>query len=118
MLSAGALEKYAPLPGPLVCRERAAAGGGSGPTRKAMTRGSCIHAEVERSLASLDWPLPLGPLRGEVEAVVREAVAVESSKWVLGRGSAAQAAAAHEISPTCCGCCATRPRPAVPSSRP
>ncbi|MDO8188862.1 PD-(D/E)XK nuclease family protein [Conexibacter sp. CPCC 205706] len=95
VLSAGALEKYARCPVRWFVESELQPARFE-PDPEAMTRGSCIHAVLERSLASLDWPLPLDRF-AEVETVVREAVAVESPKWVLGRGRAAQAAAAHEI---------------------
>ncbi len=95
VLSAGALEKYARCPVRWFVESELQPARFE-PDPEAMTRGSCIHAVLERSLASLDWPLPLDRF-AEVEAVVREAVAIESPKWVLGRGAAAQAAAAHEI---------------------
>ncbi|MDW5594199.1 PD-(D/E)XK nuclease family protein [Conexibacter stalactiti] len=95
VLSAGALEKYARCPVRWFVESELQPARFE-PDPEAMTRGSCIHAVLERSLAQLDWPLPLDRF-DEVEAVVRAAVAIESPRWVLGRGAAAQAAAAHEI---------------------
>jgi ATP-dependent helicase/DNAse subunit B len=95
VLSAGALEKYARCPVRWFVESELQPARFE-PDPEAMTRGSCIHAVLERSLAQLDWPLPLDRF-DEVEGVVRAAVAAESPRWVLGRGAAAQAAAAHEI---------------------
>jgi len=95
VLSAGALEKYAR------CPVRWLVEGELQPERfepdpEAMTRGSCIHAVLERALARLSWPLDDAALT-EAEAVVREIVADVAPRFTLGRGAAAQAAAAHEI---------------------
>jgi RecB family exonuclease len=66
------------------------------PDPEAMARGSCIHTVLERTLARVDWPIPASELAA-VEEIVREVVAEESPGFTLGRGAAAQAAAAHEI---------------------
>jgi ATP-dependent helicase/DNAse subunit B len=66
------------------------------PAPEAIARGSCIHRVLERTLAQLDWPLALAALPA-AEAIVREVVGEEAARFVLGRGAAAQAAAAHEI---------------------
>lgn len=95
VLSAGALEKYARCPVRWFVESELQPARFE-PDPEAMTRGSCIHAVLERSLAQLDWPLPLDRFE-QVGTVVREAVAIEAPRWVLGRGAAAQAAAAHEI---------------------
>jgi ATP-dependent helicase/DNAse subunit B len=55
-----------------------------------------VHRVLERVLGRLTWPLTPAALPA-VEAVVREVVAEEAAQLVLGRGAAAQAAAAHEI---------------------
>ncbi|MDO8209230.1 PD-(D/E)XK nuclease family protein [Conexibacter sp. CPCC 206217] len=97
VLSAGALEKYARCPVRWFVESELQPARFE-PDPEAMTRGSCIHAVLERSLAQLDWPLPRADEDfAPVEAVVRAAVAEEAPRWVLGRGAAAQAAAAHEI---------------------
>jgi ATP-dependent helicase/DNAse subunit B len=95
VLSAGALEAYARCPVRwLVDRdlqpERLA------PDAEPLTRGSCVHAVLEHVLARLDWPLRKEALPAAGE-IVREVVAEIAPRFVLGRGAAAQAAAAHEI---------------------
>lgn len=95
VLSAGGLEAYARCPVRwLVEREL-------GPERfepdpEAIARGSCVHRVLERLLARLEWPLREDAL-ADAEPLVRELVAEEAGRLVLGRGTAAQAAAAHEI---------------------
>lgn len=95
VLSAGGLEAYARCPVRwLVEREL-------GPDRfepdpEAIARGSCVHRVLERVLGQLAWPLTVDALPA-AEATVRDVVAEEAARLVLGRGSAAQAAAAHEI---------------------
>lgn len=95
VLSAGALEKYAR------CPVRWLVEGELQPERfepdpEAMTRGSCIHAVLEQTLTRLSWPLDDRAL-SDAEPVVREVVAQLAPRFTLGRGAAAQAAAAHEI---------------------
>jgi ATP-dependent helicase/DNAse subunit B len=95
VLSAGALEAYARCPVRwLVDRdlqpERLA------PDAEPLTRGSCIHAVLERVLARLDWPLREDALPA-AGGIVAEVVGELAPRFVLGRGAAAQAAAAHEI---------------------
>lgn len=95
VLSAGALELYARCPVRwLVDRELAPER--FEPDPEAIARGSCIHRVLEEVLGRLDWPLTPAALPA-AETVVREVVAQEASRFVLGRGAAAQAAAAHEI---------------------
>jgi ATP-dependent helicase/DNAse subunit B len=95
VLSANALETYARCPvrwlvdGELQ-PERFA------PDPEALARGSCIHRVLERTLAQLDWPLAVAALSAAAELVTR-IVAEEAPRFTLGRGAAAQAAAAHEI---------------------
>src|SRR6185369_9665463 len=66
------------------------------PDPEAIARGSCVHRVLERVLGRLEWPLARDALPA-AEALVREVVAEEAAGLVLGRGAAAQAAAAHEI---------------------
>jgi len=66
------------------------------PDPEAMVRGSCIHRVLERALGELEWPLTPDTLAAAA-AVVERIVAEEAPRFVLGRGAAAQAAAAHEI---------------------
>jgi RecB family exonuclease len=95
VLSANALETYARCPvrwlvdGELQ-PERFA------PDPEALARGSCIHRVLERTLAQLDWPLAPAALPAAGE-LVAQVVAEEAPRFTLGRGVAAQAAAAHEI---------------------
>lgn len=95
VLSAGALERYARCPVRWFVESELQPERFE-PDPEAMARGSCIHAVLERTLARVDWPIPVAEL-GPVEAIVREVVAEEAPKFTLGRGAAAQAAAAHEI---------------------
>lgn len=95
VLSAGALEAYARCPVRWLV-ERELAPERFEPDPEAIARGSCVHRVLEQVLGRLDWPLRVEALPA-AEAVVREAVAQEAGKLVLGRGAAAQAAAAHEI---------------------
>ena len=95
VLSAGGLEAYARCPVRWLV-ERELAPDRFEPDPEAIARGSCVHRVLERVLATLDWPLTLAALPA-AEAVVRDVVAEEAARLVLGRGSAAQAAAAHEI---------------------
>ncbi|MBB4662547.1 PD-(D/E)XK nuclease family protein [Conexibacter arvalis] len=95
VLSAGALEKYARCPVRWLVESELQPERFE-PDPEAMTRGSCIHAVLERTLRRLSWPLDDAAL-AEAEAVVREIVADEAPRFTLGRGAAAQAAAAHEI---------------------
>ncbi len=95
VLSAGALEIYAGCPVRwLVDRELSPER--FEPDPEAIARGSCIHRVLERTLAQLDWPLDLAALAAMRE-LVAEVVAEEAPRFALGRGDAAQAAAAHEI---------------------
>lgn len=95
VLSAGALELYARCPVRwLVEREL-------GPERfepdpVAIARGSCIHRVLERTLGQLEWPLTASAIPAARE-IVSQVVGEEAPQFVLGRGAAAQAAAAHEI---------------------
>jgi ATP-dependent helicase/DNAse subunit B len=95
LLSAGGLEAYARCPVKWLV-ERELAPDRFEPDPEAIARGSCVHRVLERVLSQLDWPLTPDALPA-AEAVVREVVAEEAARLVLGRGSAAQAAAAHEI---------------------
>ncbi|HZV76117.1 MAG TPA: PD-(D/E)XK nuclease family protein [Conexibacter sp.] len=95
VLSAGALETYARCPVRWLV-ERELAPDRFEPDPEAIARGSCVHRVLERVLSRLDWPLAVEALPA-AEAVVREVVAEEAAQLVLGRGAAAQAAAAHEI---------------------
>jgi ATP-dependent helicase/DNAse subunit B len=95
LLSAGALESYAR------CPVRWLVEGELQPARfepdpEAMARGSCIHRVLERTLGRVSWPVAVADLPG-AEEIVREVVAEEAPRFTLGRGAAAQAAAAHEI---------------------
>jgi ATP-dependent helicase/DNAse subunit B len=95
VLSAGALEKYARCPVRWLVESELQPERFE-PDPEAMTRGSCIHAVLERTLTRLDWPLDEQALRA-AEETVRAIVAEEAPKFTLGRSAAAQAAAAHEI---------------------
>ena len=95
VLSAGGIEAYARCPVKWLV-ERELAPERFEPDPEAIARGSCVHRVLERVLGQLEWPLAPEALPA-AEAVVREAVAEEAARLVLGRGSAAQAAAAHEI---------------------
>lgn len=95
VLSAGALETYARCPIRWLI-ERELAPERFEPDPEPMVRGSCIHRVLERVLAELEWPLTPDVLAEAAEAVER-IVAEEAPRFVLGRGAAAQAAAAHEI---------------------
>ncbi len=95
VLSAGSLETYARCPVRWLI-EKELAPERFEPDPEAMVRGSCIHRVLERALGELEWPLT--PDRLVVaEAVVERIVSEEATRFVLGRGAAAQAAAAHEI---------------------
>jgi ATP-dependent helicase/DNAse subunit B len=95
VLSAGALETYARCPVRWLV-ERELAPERFEPDPEAIARGSCVHRVLERVLARLTWPLTPDALP-DAETVVREVVAEEAGRLVLGRSAAAQAAAAHEI---------------------
>lgn len=95
VLSAGALERYARCPVRWFVESELQPERFE-PDPEAMARGSCIHAVLERTLGRLDWPIPVAELPA-LEQIVREVVAEESRRFTLGRGAAAQAAAAHEI---------------------
>jgi ATP-dependent helicase/DNAse subunit B len=95
VLSAGALETYARCPVRWLV-ERELAPERFEPDPEAVARGSCVHRVLEQVLGRLSWPLTSEALPA-AEAVVREVVAEEARRLVLGRGAAAQAAAAHEI---------------------
>jgi ATP-dependent helicase/DNAse subunit B len=95
VLSAGALETYARCPVRWLV-ERELAPERFEPDPEAIARGSCVHRVLERVLGRLEWPLLVAALPA-AEAVVREVVGEEAAQLVLGRGPAAQAAAAHEI---------------------
>lgn len=95
VLSAGGLEAYARCPVRWLV-ERELAPDRFEPDPEAIARGSCVHRVLERVLGQLEWPLTLAALPN-AEAVVRAVVAEEAARLVLGRGAAAQAAAAHEI---------------------
>ena len=95
VLSANALETYAG------CPVRWLVDGELRPERFApdpepLARGSLIHRVLERTLARLDCPLQPAALPA-AETLVRDVVAEEAPRFTLGRGAAAQAAAAHEI---------------------
>lgn len=95
LLSAGGLEAYARCPVRWLV-ERELAPDRFEPDPEAIARGSCVHRVLERVLAQLAFPLTHASV-AEAEGIVREAVRDEASRLVLGRGAAAQAAAAHEI---------------------
>ncbi|HEY4279853.1 MAG TPA: PD-(D/E)XK nuclease family protein [Conexibacter sp.] len=95
VLSAGALEKYARCPVRWFVESELQPERFE-PDPEAMARGSCIHAVLERALARLDWPLDEAAM-ARAEVIVRVAVAELAPRFTLGRGAAAQAAAAHEI---------------------
>jgi ATP-dependent helicase/DNAse subunit B len=95
VLSAGGLEAYARCPVRWLV-ERELAPERFEPDPEAIARGSCVHRVLERVLGRLAWPLALDALPA-AETIVREAVAQEAAQLVLGRGKAAQAAAAHAI---------------------
>lgn len=95
VLSAGGLEAYARCPVKWLV-ERELAPDRFEPDPGAIARGSCVHRVLERVLARLDWPLTPDVL-GAAQTLVPEIVAEEAARVVLGRGAAAQAAAAHEI---------------------
>jgi ATP-dependent helicase/DNAse subunit B len=95
LLSAGALEAYAACPARWLV-ERELEPERFEPDPEAIARGSCVHRVLERVLARLSFPLNPGALPA-AEALVREVVAEEAPAFALGRGAAAQAAAAREI---------------------
>jgi ATP-dependent helicase/DNAse subunit B len=95
VLSAGSLETYARCPVRWLI-EKELAPERFEPDPEAMVRGSCIHRVLERALGELEWPLTPDTL-ATAETVVERIVAEEAPRFVLGRGAAAQAAAAHEI---------------------
>lgn len=95
VLSAGALENYARCPVRWFV-ERELSPDRFEPDPAAMARGSCVHRVLERALGEIDWPLTPERLAA-AGAVVERIVAEEAPAFVLGRGAAAQAAAAHEI---------------------
>lgn len=95
VLSAGALERYARCPVRWFVESELQPERFE-PDPEAMARGSCIHAVLERTLARVSWPIAAAELPA-IEQTVREVVAEEAPKFTLGRGAAAQAAAAHEI---------------------
>ena len=95
VLSAGGLEAYARCPVKWLV-ERELAPDRFEPDPDAIARGSCVHRVLERVLGQLDWPLGAAALQ-QARALVPEVVAEEAARLVLGRGAAAQAAAAHEI---------------------
>jgi ATP-dependent helicase/DNAse subunit B len=95
VLSAGGLEAYARCPVRWLV-ERELAPDRFAPDPEAIARGSCVHRVLERVLGRIEWPLALEALPA-AEAIVREVVAEEAGRLVLGRGAAARAAAAHEI---------------------
>ncbi len=95
VLSAGSLETYARCPVRWLI-EKELAPERFEPDPEPMVRGSCIHRVLERALGELEWPLTSETLAA-AEAVVERIVAEEAPRFVLGRGAAAQAAAAHEI---------------------
>jgi ATP-dependent helicase/DNAse subunit B len=95
VLSAGSLETYARCPVRWLI-EKELAPERFEPEPEAMVRGSCIHRVLERALGELEWPLTPDTLAA-AEEVVERIVAEEAPRFVLGRGAAAQAAAAHEI---------------------
>jgi len=95
VLSAGGLENYARCPVRWLVESELRPERFE-PDPDAIARGSCIHRVLERVLAQLAWPLDAAALR-DARALVPEVVAEEAARLVLGRGAAAQAAAAHEI---------------------
>lgn len=95
VLSAGSLETYARCPVRWLV-EKELAPERFAPDPEPMVRGSCIHRVLERALAELEWPLTPDALAAARQLVER-IVAEEAPHFVLGRGAAAQAAAAHEI---------------------
>jgi len=95
VLSAGALEAYAACPARWLV-ERELEPERFEPDPEAIARGSCVHRVLERVLARLTFPLDPSALSA-AEALVREVVAEEAPAFALGRGAAAQAAAAREI---------------------
>jgi len=95
VLSAGGLEAYARCPVKWLV-ERELAPDRFEPDSEAIARGSCVHRVLERVLARVAFPLTTEVL-ADAEPLVREVVAEEAAALVLGRGAAAQAAAAHEI---------------------
>jgi RecB family exonuclease len=95
LLSAGGLEAYARCPMRWLV-ERELQPEPFEPDPEAIARGSCIHRVLERALTELPWPLPRED-SAPVEVRVRAIVAEEAPRHALGRGAAAQAAAAHEI---------------------
>jgi ATP-dependent helicase/DNAse subunit B len=95
VLSAGSLETYARCPVRWLI-EKELAPERFEPDPEAMVRGSCIHRVLERALGELDWPLTPDTLAAAT-SIVDRIVAEEAPHFVLGRGAAAQAAAAHEI---------------------
>jgi ATP-dependent helicase/DNAse subunit B len=95
VLSAGGLEAYARCPVKWLV-ERELAPDRFEPDPEAIARGSCVHRVLERVLAQLEFPLTLDAV-ADARSLVREVVAEEAARLVLGRGAAAQAAAAHEI---------------------
>jgi ATP-dependent helicase/DNAse subunit B len=95
ILSAGALEAYACCPARWFV-ERELEPERFEPDPEAIARGSCVHRVLERVLARLEWPLDPEALPA-AEALVREVVTEEAPAFALGRGAAAQAAAAREI---------------------
>lgn len=95
VLSAGALEAYAACPVKWLV-ERELQPERFEPDPEAIARGSCIHRVLERTLGRLEWPIAEEALPAARE-IVREVVAEEAPAFALGRGAAAQAAAAHEI---------------------
>jgi ATP-dependent helicase/DNAse subunit B len=95
VLSAGALEAYAACPVKWLV-ERELQPERFEPDPEAIARGSCVHRVLERTLGRLSWPIAEEALPAARE-IVREVVAQEAPAFALGRGAAAQAAAAHEI---------------------
>jgi len=95
VLSAGGLEKYARCPVRWLVESELRPDAFE-PDPDAIARGSCVHRVLERVLGRLAWPLTSAALE-DAGALVREVVAEEAARLVLGRGAAAQAAAAHEI---------------------
>ncbi|HEX7291636.1 MAG TPA: PD-(D/E)XK nuclease family protein, partial [Conexibacter sp.] len=95
LLSAGGLEAYARCPVRWLV-ERELAPDRFEPDPEAIARGSCVHRVLERVLARLELPLTPDAVAAAAP-LVREVVAEEAARLVLGRGAAAQAAAAHEI---------------------
>lgn len=95
VLSAGALEAYAACPVKWLV-ERELQPERFEPDPEAIARGSCVHRVLERTLGRLDWPIAEAALPAARE-IVRAVVVEEAPRFALGRGAAAQAAAAHEI---------------------